>query len=107
MLAFLPGISPLELLILGAIGVLLFGSKLPDVGRSLGRSLMELRKGLKGIEDEIHSVTSLTQRTTTPQSRRTYSVPTDDRLEPTAPKFEPPPAATTPSEPAADPQAQA
>jgi hypothetical protein len=36
MLAFL-GLTPMELLVILVVGVLLFGKKLPDVGRSLGR----------------------------------------------------------------------
>jgi sec-independent protein translocase protein TatA len=45
--------SPIELLILVGFGVLLFGRRLPEVGRSLGRGIVEFKKGLKGIGDEI------------------------------------------------------
>lgn len=45
--------NPMMLLVLGALGVLLFGSKLPEVGRSLGKGLAEFKKGLNGIEDDI------------------------------------------------------
>lgn len=44
-----------EWLIIGAIGLLLFGRRLPEVGRGLGRSIVEFRKGIKGIEDEIEA----------------------------------------------------
>lgn len=43
----------MELLIILAIGLLLFGRRLPEVGRSLGKSIVEFKKGIKGIEDEI------------------------------------------------------
>jgi len=36
-----------------AIGLLLFGKRLPEVGRGLGKSIVEFKKGLAGIEDEI------------------------------------------------------
>jgi TatA/E family protein of Tat protein translocase len=36
-----------------AVGLLLFGRRLPEVGRSLGRGIVEFKKGLKGIEEEI------------------------------------------------------
>lgn len=37
------------------IGLLLFGRRLPEVGRSIGRSIVEFKKGVKGIEDEVNS----------------------------------------------------
>ena len=45
----------MELLIILAIGLLLFGRRLPEVGRSLGKSIVEFKKGIKGIEDEIET----------------------------------------------------
>ncbi len=84
--AFLPGIGPQEMLIFGVIAVLLFGSRLPEVGRSLGKSLMEFKKGLQGIESELHSAVNDTGGNRTPRRYRD----TDDRETPTAPKFVPP-----------------
>lgn len=43
----------LEATIILVVGLLLFGRRLPEVGRSLGRSIVEFRKGIKGIEDEV------------------------------------------------------
>src|SRR5205085_2291790 len=40
------GLGGQEMLILLILGVLLFGKKLPDVGRSLGKGLVEFKKGL-------------------------------------------------------------
>jgi sec-independent protein translocase protein TatA len=43
-----------ELLVLGGFALLLFGGRrLPEFGRSLGRGIVEFKKGLKGIEDDI------------------------------------------------------
>jgi sec-independent protein translocase protein TatA len=47
----MPGLP--EWIIIGAIGLLLFGKRLPEVGRSLGKGIVEFKKGLKGIEDDI------------------------------------------------------
>jgi sec-independent protein translocase protein TatA len=47
-----------EWLIIGAIGLLIFGRRLPEVGRSLGRGIVEFKKGIKGIEDEIDEASS-------------------------------------------------
>ncbi len=42
-----------EWIIILIIGLLLFGRRLPEVGRSLGRGIVEFKKGVKGIEDEV------------------------------------------------------
>jgi sec-independent protein translocase protein TatA len=47
------GLGGAEMLALLILGVLLFGKKLPEVGKSLGRSLVEFKKGLQGVEDEV------------------------------------------------------
>lgn len=52
-LALFQGLGHWELLIILAIGLLLFGRRLPEVGRSLGRSIVEFRRGLRGIEHEL------------------------------------------------------
>jgi sec-independent protein translocase protein TatA len=51
---FLEGaLSPMHILLVLVIGILLFGKRLPEIGRSLGKGLMEFKKGLKGLEDEF------------------------------------------------------
>ncbi len=40
------GAHPVELLIIVAVALLLFGKRLPDVMRSLGRSVTEFKKGV-------------------------------------------------------------
>ena len=47
------GLGGTEWFILIILGVLLFGKRLPEVGRSLGKGMMEFKKGLKGLEDEV------------------------------------------------------
>jgi sec-independent protein translocase protein TatA len=44
--------SPIELAIVGMIVLLLFGTRLPSVARSLGQSLTEFKKGMNGIEED-------------------------------------------------------
>lgn len=45
--------GPMELLIVAVLVLLLFGNRLPSVMRSMGRGIVEFKKGLKGIEDDI------------------------------------------------------
>jgi TatA/E family protein of Tat protein translocase len=47
------GLNPMELLIIGGLAVLLFGSRLPSVARSLGKSMTEFKRGLTDIQDEV------------------------------------------------------
>ncbi len=46
------GVGPQELLIFGFIVLILFGSRLPSVMRSLGQGVVEFKKGVQGIDDE-------------------------------------------------------
>ncbi len=51
LLAFM-GLGPTELVIIGIIVLLLFGNRLPSVMRSLGRGVVEFKKGVSGEEEE-------------------------------------------------------
>jgi sec-independent protein translocase protein TatA len=47
------GLGPMEIAVIVVLAVLLFGRKLPDVGRYVGKSITEFRKGMKGLEDDM------------------------------------------------------
>jgi sec-independent protein translocase protein TatA len=51
----MPG--PIELLIIAGILLLLFGGRLPGVMRNLGRGVVEFKKGIQGVEDEVEKAT--------------------------------------------------
>jgi len=53
--------GPFELAIVGLVILLLFGSRLPSVMRSLGRGVVEFKKGVQGIEDD-HEVPTESKR---------------------------------------------
>jgi sec-independent protein translocase protein TatA len=40
------------------IGLLLFGKRLPEVGRSIGKGIVEFKKGLQGIEEDVNQAAS-------------------------------------------------
>ena len=44
--------GPWQIIIVLVIVLLLFGTRLPSVARSLGLSITEFKKGVKGIEDQ-------------------------------------------------------
>jgi len=83
------GLGPSELLIVGLVAVLLFGKRLPEVARSLGSSYKEFRKGLNEFQSQM-TVDTYRPSTSYSSSRQSYN--NDYAEEPTAPKFEPPPA---------------
>jgi sec-independent protein translocase protein TatA len=48
--------GPVEMLILAAVALLLYGGDLPHVARSWGKSFSEFRRGLSGIQNELNDV---------------------------------------------------
>jgi len=42
-----------ELAIVGVVALLIFGRRLPDVARSVGKSIVEFKRGLKDVKNEI------------------------------------------------------
>ncbi|MEX0718116.1 MAG: twin-arginine translocase TatA/TatE family subunit [Planctomycetaceae bacterium] len=80
---FMPGMG--EMLIVGVIALLLFGKRLPEVARSLGKGIVEFKKGVSGIETEVDRAVYSTS-----SSSASRPAPHDDRDQVSAPKFEPP-----------------
>ena len=56
-----------EWIVLLAFGLLVFGRRLPEVGRSVGKSIVEFKKGIKGIEDDIDQEASNSKGASSPE----------------------------------------
>ncbi len=85
--------DPWHLLVLMVVALLLFGKRLPEVGRSLGKGIAEFKKGLRDVQDEL--------------SRDTEPEPPTRQLR--TPESQPPPSqisstTTTPSAPGPEPE---
>lgn len=55
-----------EWIIILAIGLLIFGKRLPEVGRSLGKGIVEFKKGVRGIEEELDAASTAPPAATPP-----------------------------------------
>lgn len=52
-LGFIGGLGPLEISLILVVALLLFGKRVPEVARSLGKGIVEFKRGVRGIEDEV------------------------------------------------------
>jgi sec-independent protein translocase protein TatA len=86
------GMNMMEMVILFGVAVLLFGKRLPEVGRTLGKGIVEFKKGIRGIEEEFRFDEHSTRHNfNNPEPLHTPS--DSDLIESSVPKFEPPTAA--------------
>lgn len=92
--------GPTEILIVLALAVLLFGKRLPEVARSLGKSLGEFQRGVQSIQQELHATIQEEAEATSKASREASPVRPnpEDQEENLAPKFEPPPLPPQPEQ---------
>ncbi len=51
-----------EWLIILIVALLIFGKRLPEVMKSLGRGIVEFKKGVKGVEEEVEESSSKTTK---------------------------------------------
>lgn len=47
-----------ELVVIMVVALLLFGKRLPEVARNLGKGVVEFKKGLKGVEEDVDQSSS-------------------------------------------------
>lgn len=53
----LPG--GMEWIVIGVLALLIFGRRLPDVARSVGKSIVEFKRGMREVKDDIESSAKL------------------------------------------------
>ncbi len=62
--------SPIHWFFIAVVLLLLFGNRLPSVMRSLGQGVVEFKKGLQGIEDDVkNSVNKIEEQPSKPQAK--------------------------------------
>lgn len=50
------GIGTFELVLISSVAVMLFGSRLPKVARSVGQSIVEFKRGFLEVEQECKEI---------------------------------------------------
>lgn len=88
-------LQPGEMMMVAVVAVLLFGKRLPEVGRSLGKGIVEFKKGLRGIQDEFDVMGATEHSSSASTARSELARVNDDAGMISVPKFEPPTAAPT------------
>lgn len=68
----------MEWMVLLVLGLLIFGRRLPEVGRSLGRGIVEFKRGIKGIDDDIDEESSKPADRIEHQKKQTLETSTND-----------------------------
>lgn len=86
------GLGMFEMAIIAVLAVVLFGSKLPQMMRSIGKSYGQFRKGLSDIQADLDEATREGEEEYERSKSRGFVEEYEDRDVATAPKFVPPPA---------------
>lgn|SRR5262245_52285072 len=95
------GLSMTHIIVLLVLGVLLFGKRLPEVGRSVGKVLMELKKSLNSFEQNLETGDFGFRQESRPPAPPQPRPP--QRVAPTGRKFEDAPASAPDSPPPSSP----
>ena len=86
------GLGPFEIVVIGAIAVMLYGKRLPEVGRSVGKTVGDLRRQWQTLSRELEAAATVDgavmARTSRP-TRRISDEPEGSRVV-EAPRFDPP-----------------
>jgi len=88
------GLGPLEIVLIGAIAVMLYGKRLPEVGRNFGKTVGDLRRQWQQLSRELEVAASAESSASRPTTRlgRKFDDETAGSRVVESPRFDPPPA---------------
>jgi len=75
---FIQGLGMWEILAILAVGVLIFGGRLPEVGKNIGKAIVEFKKGVKGVTDDIDSSVKQSDESAAERKKLDQSGPTSE-----------------------------
>ena len=78
-LAIFQNIGTPELIVIGIVALLIFGRRLPEVGRSLGRSFVEFKKGLKDTGNDLKQIKDDADEATSDRQLESDKQPTKEK----------------------------
>ena len=87
------GLGPVEIVVIGAIAVMLYGKRLPEVGRNVGRTVGDLRRQWQQLSRELEVAAHADTPAARParMGRRFDDEPAGSRVV-ESPRFDPPSA---------------
>jgi len=87
------GLGPLEILVIAAIAVMIYGKRLPEVGQTFGKTVGQLRRQWQAMSREFEMAANVDAQPTARRLPASSGRRDEDELGPTvaAPRFEPPP----------------
>jgi sec-independent protein translocase protein TatA len=69
----------IEWIIILIVALLIFGKRLPEVMKSMGRGIVEFKKGVKGVEDDVEdAIEKKPEKLETPENK-SEKTETDDK----------------------------
>lgn len=82
------GLGPLEICVIGAIAVMIYGKRLPEVGRSVGKGIGELKRSMQSLSKEVDISSAI--HGDLPAAVSQKPARRDDDTASSAPRFDPP-----------------
>lgn len=81
------GLGPLEICVIGAIAVMIYGKRLPEVGRSFGKTIGEMKRSMQSITKEVDISAAMREDASAVSQRPARR---DDDTASSSPRFDPP-----------------
>lgn len=72
--------GPTELIIILVIAVLIFGRRLPEIARGMGKSITEFKKGIKDTEDDLHKAIDESDKIADEHAKKKKAKDTEDNV---------------------------